>query len=110
MKVTIKKIFTKEQISPRTNKAYTSMSIKTEEHGDAWLSGFKDRQNENWQEGDVVEIDVVEKDVNGKKFYNYSLPKSPSYNKNVATSAIEAKLKNLEDRVELLEGALTDNN
>lgn len=35
--------------------------IKTEQHGDKWLSSFKLGGTENWAEGDVVRINVQEK-------------------------------------------------
>lgn len=73
-KVTITKIFTKDEISPRTNKPYTKMSIKTTEYGDRWISGFKNKGNAHWKEGDSVEIILEKKASNGKEYLNYSLP------------------------------------
>lgn len=35
--------------------------IKTEQHGDKWLSTFKMAGTENWAEGDTVRINVQEK-------------------------------------------------
>lgn len=51
--------------------AYKKMSIKTKEYGDKYLSGFCNKQNENWKSGDVVEILVTE---NGQ-YLNFEVPK-----------------------------------
>lgn len=51
-KLKITRIATKEMVSPRTNKPYTSMSIQTQEYGERWLGGFKNKGNENWKVGD----------------------------------------------------------
>lgn len=37
-----------------------SISIKTDAHGDKWLSSFGDDVNKGWNDGDVVEIDITE--------------------------------------------------
>lgn len=42
----------------KAGKPYTRMSIKCQEHGDKWLSGFSSGWNQNWKEGDTVEIEV----------------------------------------------------
>lgn len=74
-KVTLTKIFTKEEISPRTQKPYTRMSIKTQEHGDRWISGFQNKGNANWREGDTVEILLETTKKDDKEYLNFSLPK-----------------------------------
>lgn len=59
----------------KNGRPYTRMSIKAEEYGDAYISGFKGKQNEGWKVGDIVEA-IVEKNVKGDKEYlNFSLPK-----------------------------------
>lgn len=55
----------------KNNKPYTRMSIKTEQHGDKWISGFQNRTNANWKAGD--EVDVVIKE-NGQ-YLNFETPK-----------------------------------
>lgn len=45
----------------RNGKPYTRVSIKTEQHGDKWLSGFGNKENSSWDKGDEVEIIVEEK-------------------------------------------------
>ena len=42
----------------RPSRSYTRLGIKTQEHGDKWLSGFENRESANWQEGDTVDIEV----------------------------------------------------
>lgn len=75
------------------------VGLKTEQHGDIWVSGmFNPKKGpngtENWKEGDTVEIYIEEK--NG--FVNFSLkPKAPSTGAD--TSALEARIKKLEDKV-----------
>lgn len=67
----------KERISARTNKPYTSISIKCKEYGDNFLSGFGNKDNAGWREGDtveVLEVKTVEKE--GKTYYNFEMPKA----------------------------------
>lgn len=78
--ITITKIFTKEAVS-KTGKPYTSMSIKANEYGEKWISGFKGKENANWKEGDKVEVIIDKKqgtDKNGNptEYLNYSVPKA----------------------------------
>ena len=77
MKLTLTKLFSKEQISKKTNKPFTSLSIKTKEHGDRFLSGFGSKETQGWREGDVIELDVTESDKLdklGKPYLNWKLP------------------------------------
>jgi hypothetical protein len=39
-------------------RPYTKIGIKTREHGEAWLSGFGGHWNQDWKEGDTVEVDI----------------------------------------------------
>ncbi len=52
-------------------KSYERVGIKTKEHGDTWLSGFGNQDNEGWKEGDTIEIDVVQKG----QYLNFIMPK-----------------------------------
>lgn len=76
-KVTLTKIYKtnkdKEGNELKSKKGfpYTRMSIKTEEHGDKWVSGFENKDNKDWKEGDTVEIEVKE---NGQ-YLNFETPK-----------------------------------
>jgi len=48
-------------LKTKDGRLYTRVSIKTQEHGDKWLSGFSNWVNDKWKEGDKVEIEVEEK-------------------------------------------------
>lgn len=53
-------------------KPYTSLRIKTNEHGDKFMSGFDNAQTKDWKVGDTVEIDVEQ---NGE-YLNFSVPRA----------------------------------
>lgn len=79
-KLTITKLFEKQQVSTRTNKPFTSLSLLTTEYGSRYLSGFGSKESSSWKIGDVVEVDVTESeklDKNGKPYLNWSLIKKP---------------------------------
>lgn len=66
-----------ERTSTRTNKPYTSLSIKAQEYGDNFLSGFGNKDNASWKEGDVVEVaEVKQVEKDGKTYYNFEMPKT----------------------------------
>lgn len=77
MQVTITKIYTTDKdkqgnpLKSKKGAPYTRMSIKTQEHGEKWLSGFQNADNKEWKEGDTVEIVVKE---NGE-YLNFETPK-----------------------------------
>jgi hypothetical protein len=66
MKVTLTKVYrnTKDKngvdLKTKDGRPYTRVSIKTQEHGDKWLSGFGAEWNSFWNEGDTVNIEVKE--------------------------------------------------
>ena len=70
-KVTISAISRKEKVSAKTNKPFTSLGLKTKEYGDKWLSGFGNKDNAGWKEGDVVELEVVQRG----EYLNFETPK-----------------------------------
>lgn len=77
-KITLTRVFSTDKnkdgtpLMSKLGKPYSKMSIKCVEHGDKWLSGFKGRENENWKEGDQVDVIVKQ---NGD-FLNYDVPKA----------------------------------
>lgn len=75
MQVTLTYLKDTERVSAKTNKPYTSRSIKTQEHGEAWLSGFANKDNASWKVGDSVEIEVAEVEKEGKTYLNFTVPK-----------------------------------
>lgn len=79
MKVTITNIARKStdkegnQLKNKAGKPYTRLSIKTQEHGDKWLSGFSRQDNASWKEGDTVDITVEQKG----EYLNFTMPERP---------------------------------
>lgn len=76
-KVTINKIYTTDKdkqgnpLISKQGKPYTRLSIKTNEHGDKWISGFKNAVSGTWKEGDEVEITITQKG----EYLNFDTPK-----------------------------------
>jgi hypothetical protein len=77
MKITLTKIY-------RTNKDkqgnllksakgfnYERLGLKTQEHGDTWLSGFGGDWNQSWQEGQTVDVEVKQVEKDGKVYLNF---------------------------------------
>ena len=66
------------ELKTKDGRPYTRMSIKVEEKGDKYISGFGSKENESWKVGDDVEITVTESDKtdkNGEPYLNFSIPK-----------------------------------
>ena len=76
MKLTLTFVKRTPKTSQRTGKPFTSLSIKTQEYGDRYLSGFDGKETASWKEGDTVEATVEE---NGE-YLNFSVPKAPRGN------------------------------
>lgn len=74
MKVTITWLKREDKTSA-AGKPWTSLSIKTKEHADKYLSGFGNADNKNWIVGMEAEIAVVEKKVGDKTYLNFETPK-----------------------------------
>lgn len=76
-KLTLTKVYTtnkdKEGNELKSKKGipYTRMSIKAQEYGDKWISGFQNKDNKDWKEGDTVEVEIKE---NGE-YLNFETPK-----------------------------------
>ena len=90
--VNITRVFRGEQETKYGLKA--KVSIKTEEHGDKWLSTFNTAGTEAWTDGMEVNIDITEKG----DFLNFKVPGGvatvPS-----ASPAIEGRVAKLEEAV-----------
>lgn len=77
MKLTLTYVNRTERTSAKTNKPYTSISIKAKEYGDKYLSGFGNKENAGWKEGDTVEVAEVTSIAKGDKLYlNFEMPKA----------------------------------
>ena len=72
-KVKITKISRNEKTSAGGIK-YISLGLQIEGK-EAWINGFGNKDNQDWKEGDEVEIKIVEKVVNGKTYLNFETPK-----------------------------------
>ena len=70
MKTKLLKIARNEKTS-KAGKPYVSVGIKIAEYPDKWINGFGNKSNSSWTDGDVVELEVVEK--NG--YLNFETPK-----------------------------------
>ena len=57
-------------LKTKDGRPYTRVSIKTQEHGEKWLSGFENFNNQKWREGDHVDLEV---EKNGE-YLNFSTP------------------------------------
>jgi len=86
-----------EKLINRNGKPYERVSIKAEEKGDKWISGFGSRSNQNWAEGDVVEVNVVQ---NGE-YLNFETPRSSVSPQ--ALDDLKVKIENIESRLSKLE-------
>lgn len=73
-KITITQITRNMRTSARTNKAYESVSLKSQEYGDRFINGFGRADNKSWKVGDVVEVEVKEVEKDGKTFLNFDMP------------------------------------
>ena len=81
------------QETSKAGKPYTRMSIKTESCGERYISGFGNKDNEGWNAGTVVEIDIKDStsmDKNGVPYLNFEVPK-----KQEGFAVANAELKNL---------------
>lgn len=104
-KVTLTRVFATDKnkdgtpLMSKLGKPYSKMSIKCVEHGDKWLGGFKNRENENWKEGDQVDVIVKQ---NGD-FLNYEVPKAED-KLAMRVSAIEVEVMQLRNAVAKMGG------
>lgn len=85
----------------KQGKPYTRLSLKVNEigNGETWLSGFGNKTNEQWKEGDVVELIVTQ---NGQ-YYNFETPKLEDLLA-ARVSALEVQMMNLTNSVSRLQG------
>lgn len=72
-------------------RPYTSVRIKTQEHGDVMISGFGNSENALWKVGDTVDITVSQKG----EYWNFEMPKRDSNTPGDKFGASAAEIKNL---------------
>ncbi len=87
--VTLTHVSRTERTAKGSGKPYTSLGIKTTEYGATWLSGFGNKDNAHWKEGDKVDIIITDRETDGKIYKNFETPKK----EDLANAEIE-KLKN----------------
>lgn len=89
------------------NGVVEKLLIKTAEYGDKLLSGFANRENADWKDGQVIEVEITKKpgkDKNGNvvEYLNFSKPdKFAEVTK--AIMNLNVRMTKLEERVKLLE-------
>ena len=94
-KLTLTRVFRKDEVSKKTGNPYTRLALKTKEYGEEkWVSGFGNKSNSDWKVGDVIEVDVKQEG----QYLNFEMPKS-----NGASPELIAKVNQiLENTVTIL--------
>lgn len=75
--ITLTKIFRTNKakdgtlLTNKNGKNYERLGIKCQEYGETWLSGFGAQWNQNWQEGDKVNVEIKEVQSNGNTYINF---------------------------------------
>ena len=90
-KVTIKQIWRGKQLVKKgtpDEKEIDKVSIKTNEHGDSWLTTFKVQGTEDLKESMTVSLDIIQKG----EYFNFTMPSEVS-------KALEARFVKLENAV-----------
>ena len=82
----------REEKTSKAGKPYTSFSIKVESRGDKFISGFGNKGNASWKEGDEVEIEIEQKG----NYLNWSTPKVPA-GYQLANNEIQKELNIIKD-------------
>ncbi len=75
----------------KAGKAFVSLVLKTTEYGDKWLSGFAGDENNHWQVGDVVDVEITQKD----EYLNFKTNKVNQVSKGEANDSRVFNLLNL---------------
>lgn len=65
----------REQKTSANGKPYTRLALKTDKFGEEFLSGFGNRDNENWAVGSEVDLIVKKVEKDGKTYLNFDTPK-----------------------------------
>lgn len=103
--VTIEALSRKERVS-KTGRPFTSLGLKTKQHGAKWLSGFDSATTKNWKVGDTVEIEIEQKGeyLNFTTGRKDSTPQSESRTNNLIEFKVIPMLENIHARILRLEG------
>jgi len=95
MKLHIERLSRNQYISKKTGKPYTKVGVRA---GGEWYSAYADGWNEDWKEGDSIEVEIEENRVGDKVYKNIKPPTIAE-----VKDALNARFAALEDRVALLE-------
>jgi len=49
------------------------VGLQSEEYGDVWINGFSSKPVD-WQEGDVIEVEIFKEEYNGEEQLKFKLP------------------------------------
>lgn len=93
MKVKLTRVAIQDEKISAKGKPYRKMGIQIEGKDGVWINGFAYKQNEHWQAGQEVNINIEKTTWNGKEQINFSVPKG----------AMEHDVKELTARVAVLE-------
>lgn len=85
-------------LTTKDGRPYQKLLLKSEEHGDNWISGFSGDWNKEWKVGDVVEAEIEHKGI----YLNLKSPKSGFKRCNCENS-----IKLLDERVSKLESQIS---
>ncbi len=94
-KIVIQDIRHDNKVGKTSGKAYVSCNIKAVDGN--WYSGFGNKVTTQWASGDTIEIDVEEKNVNGKVFLNFK-----TLDKASVSDELVGRVEKLEKALELL--------
>lgn len=105
IKITYIQHFDKDKTGkPYTNArgAFKKCLIKCEEKGDQYVSMFGSQTTESWKVGDVVDVEIEEKSVNGKIFLNGRLPSSGGFELAKRIGTLESKVEVMQKEIDAL--------
>lgn len=111
MQFTITKIYTTDKnkdgsaLVSKTGKPYTRMSIQVVEHGDKWISGFRNKDNSSWKVGDKVEAVIDTKTSGGKDYLNFTVAKPESVSTQ-EVSVLKTQVGSIVSRLNIIEERL----
>ncbi len=106
--ITIAEINRYNKTSKSTGKPFVSVAIKTSDGRS--ISGFGNKDNEHWQSGDVVEVDITQKG----EYLNFTTPKgtfqktSPSYQPTGDLLRVERKVDALLTELQMMRTVMGD--
>lgn len=71
---------------------FENCSIKVEEREDVWISGYASETTYGWRLGDVVELEIEEKEVGENVYLNFKTPSKEVLELRERNSKLETEL------------------